>query len=338
MHLPKFAYLKPATIQEAAALLDAHRPDARVVAGGTELFPRMKCGLNPPKTLIRLKGIEPRPPALTGDKTLLVDSLMSLSAISRSEIVRRAAPLLCDAADAVASREIRNMGTLGGNLCQDTRCLYYNQKHDYQFVKPCFKRGGGHCYYIPKGKKCWAVFMADTAPVLISMDAVIKVAGTAGERTIPLQKLYSGDAANPFTLAFDEIIAEIRIPPPPPLRGTAFAKFSLRGGVEFAGLSVAVVCDLQDDGRTCLQARVTVGAVSAEPLRARAAESHLSGKPLSAPRMAEAAELAAAEIQPVPHHGFSRAYLSECLGVYTRMALTSAAAQAVEKQTNGLNP
>jgi 4-hydroxybenzoyl-CoA reductase beta subunit len=336
LNLPKFAYLKPVTIAGAVSLLDAHHPGARVVAGGTELFPRMKYGLNCPETLIRLKTIPPQPPVTTEDKTLLVDPLITLAAVKRSETIRRLAPLLSDAAGKVASQEIRNMGTLGGNLCQDTRCLYYNQRHDYQYVKPCFKRGGDRCYFITKGRRCWAVFMADTAPALVALNASIKVAGAAnGERTFPLAALYSGDAGNPLTLAPDEIITEIRIPPPSALRGSAFAKFSLRGGVEFAGLSVAAVLGLQDDGKTCVQVRIAVGAVSAAPMRAHRAEFHLSGKPLAASIITEAANLTATEIQPVPHHGFSRAYLSECLRVYTRLALTVAVAQAGQTSTNG---
>jgi 4-hydroxybenzoyl-CoA reductase beta subunit len=330
MHLPKFAYLKPASVEEAVSLLDVHRPDAGAVAGGTDLLPRMKYGLNPPKALIRLKEIKPRPPVLTGKHTLVVDALMTLSAITRSEVILPAAPLLCEAAAGVASQEIRNMATLGGNLVQDTRCLYYNQKHDFQYISPCFKRSGNHCFFIPNGKKCWAVFMADTAPALIALDAAIEITGTAGVRTCPLIEFYSGDAVRPFNLTPDEIITAVSIPSPPPLRGTAFTKFSLRGGVEFAGLSVAVALDLQDDGKTCLQARIAIGAVSAAPLRARRTESLISGKPLTASRLAEAAELAAAEIQPVPHHGFSKSYLSECLRVHTRRALTAAAGGAGE--------
>ncbi len=325
MHLPKFTYFKPETLEAAVALLQAHGPNVRVVSGGTELFPRMKIGLDNPDVLIGLKAIHPLPPMMTADKTLVMDALMPLSEVYCSELIRNQAPLLSEAAYRVASQEIRNMGTLGGNLCQNTRCLYYNQTHDFQFVEPCFKRDGKRCYFIPKGKKCWAVFMADTALALIALDAMIKVAGPGKpERIFPLEELYSAEALHPLTIGPDEIITEVRIPPQHPLGGTAFIKFSLRGGVEFAVLSAAVALDLADDGVTCSQARIVVGAVSASPLRARAAESFLAGKALTEQFIDETIESVSAEIQPVPHHGFSRAYLTACLRTQTRQALAAA--------------
>ena len=167
--------------------------------------------------------------------------------------------------------------------------------------------------------------MADTALALIALDAMIKVAGPGKpERIFPLEELYSGEALHPLTIGPDEIITEVRIPPQHPLGGTAFIKFSLRGGVEFAVLSAAVALDLADDGVTCSQAKIVVGAVSASPLRARAAESFLAGKALTEQFIDETIESVSAEIQPVPHHGFSRAYLTACLRTQTRQALAAA--------------
>jgi len=325
MHLPKFTYFKPDTLEAAVSLLQTHDPDVRVVSGGTELFPRMKFGLDDPDILIGLKAIKPAAPMMAADNTLVVDALMPLSEVYCSELIRNRAPLLSEAAYRVASQEIRNMGTLGGNLCQNTRCLYYNQAHDFQFVEPCFKRDGQRCYFIPKGKKCWAVFMADTALALIALDAMIKVAGLGKpERIFPIEELYRGDALDPLTIGPNEIITKVRIPPQHPMGGAAFVKFSLRGAVEFAVLSAAVGLDLADDGVTCLQARIVVGAVSASPLHARAAESFLAGKALTEQVVDEAIESVSAEIRPVPHHGFSSAYLTACLRTQTRRALAAA--------------
>jgi 4-hydroxybenzoyl-CoA reductase beta subunit len=333
MHLPKFIYYKPATLEAATSLLKTHGPDARVVAGGTELFPRMKYGLNSPKTLIRLTGIPVASPALAADETLVLDALMTLTAASQSQLVQEKVPVLAIAAAAVGSNEIRNMGTLGGNLCQDTRCLYYNQKHDFQFVEPCFKRGGERCYFIPKGKKCWAVFMADTVSALVALDAEIKVVGPGdNKRVFPLEKLYSGDAQCPVTIAPEEIITEIRIPKSSRQNGSAFAKFSLRGGIEFGALNLAAVLDMETDGKTCSNAKIVVGAVSASPLRARQAESFLTGKPLTDQLISETIESVLVEIQPVPHHGFSKAYLTECLRAQIRQVLSAAAGRAAESK------
>lgn len=324
MHLPKFTYLRPSSIQEAASLLEAHGSRACLAAGGTELFPRMKYGLNSPEVLISLKGLRPASPTFTEDGTLVIDALMTLAAVNQSESIRKKALLLTEAAGQAASNEIRNMGTLGGNICQQVRCLFYNQKHDFQFVDPCFKRGGEMCYFVPQGKKCLAVFMADTVPALVCLDAEIKVIGPKGARQIPVEKLYSGNALQPFSIHFNEVIAEIRIPKSAPHCGSSFVKFSLRGGVEFAALQVAVVLGVEADGVTCSEVRIVVGSVSASPLRALKTESTFAGKELSSQSISEAAHAVTEEIHPISHHGFSKEYLKECLRVQSRNALTSA--------------
>jgi CO/xanthine dehydrogenase FAD-binding subunit len=284
----------------------------------------MKYRLTSPEVIISLRTLSADSPSVTPEGNLALDPIMTLSAVNRSDMIREWAPLLSEAAQRVATHEIRNMGTLGGNLCQQTRCLYYNQRHIFQFVEPCYKRGGEICYFIPKGKKCWAVFMADTAPPLISLGAQVKIIGQE-VRQIPLEELYTGEAEKPLHMASGEILSQILIPRAPENRGAAFSKSSLRGGLEFATLSVAAVLDMEDDGETCSRARLTIGAVSAAPLRARKAESTLTGKPLSKDLFSQVADQVAAEIRPIPHHGHTRDYLTECLRVTTRDAVSSAA-------------
>ena len=172
MHLPKFTFERPESSEEAARLLKV-REKSQLVAGGTELFPRMKYGLCSPEIIVSLKGSKISTPEVTSEGMLILDAKMSLTAINNSPEIQEKVPLLVMAAGRVATREIRNMGTLGGNLCQETRCLYFNQKHTFQFREPCFKRGGEACYFIPKGNKCWAVFMSDLAPALFCLDALL---------------------------------------------------------------------------------------------------------------------------------------------------------------------
>ena len=323
MHLPRFRHLSATSFQEAIVLLNEY-PDASLMAGGTDLLPRMKYRLTSPEVMISLKALSADTPSVTPEGNLALDPIMTLTAVNRSDMIRDWAPLLSEAAQRVATHEIRNMGTLGGNLCQQTRCLYYNQRHSFQFVKPCYKRGGEICYFIPKGKKCWAVFMADTAPPLISLGAQVKIMGQE-TRQIPLEDLYTGDAVKPLAMASGEVLSQILIPKAPGHRGAAFSKSSLRGGLEFATLSVAAVLDMGDDGEFCSRARLTVGSVSAAPLRARKAESALTGKRLSKGLFSKVADEVVAEIRPIPHHGHSRAYLAECLRAETRHVLCSAA-------------
>jgi len=332
MHLPKFEHLSAASMKEAAQLLSKHGSKARLVAGGTDLFPRMKYRLIDPEILVSLKGLSTREPAMDEDGGLILDAFMTLTAVLGSPVIREKALLIAEAAFTVASNEIRNMGTLGGNLCQETRCLYYNQSHEFQFVEPCFKRGGSLCYVIPKGSKCWAVFMADTAPALICLGAEVKIVGSVDTRQIAVEDLYSGDALQPIAMDPDEILTEVLIPKQPDRRGAAYSKFSLRGALEFGALGLAVVLDMDDSGKTCIRARIAVGDVSPAPLRASKAESFLKGKEISGTLFSKAAQIAAEEIQIIPHHGYSGFYLKKCMQVQMRRVFGTAVAQMKRKR------
>lgn len=325
MMLPRFTYLRAATLEEARQLLNKYAPKARLVAGGTELFPRMKYHLDAPEVLIGVKRVQPHEPAFEQDNVLVLDALMTLTALSQSSVVLERAPLLAEAARRVASNEIRNMGTLGGNLCQESRCLYYNQRHLFQFVDPCFKRGGDLCYFVPKARKCHAVYMSDTAPALLCLGAEVKISGPKHERRLPLENLFSRDAKKPLKIMGNEMMTHVLIPHQTDKNGCAFNKFSLRGGLEFAVLSIAVVLQMEDNSDTCSWARIAVGAVAASPKRALKAESHLKGERLSQGLFAEAAQIASDEIHIVPHHGFSGAYLRELLKVQAKRTLIDAA-------------
>ncbi len=131
MHLPRFEHHRPSTLGEASRLLKEHGPQARVAAGGTDLLPRMKYGLDCPEVIISLKGIRAEAPNISNDDQLQLDGLMTLADVVRSPLVLERAPLLGEAAHCVGSNQIRHMGTLGGNLCLEPRCTYFNQTHNY---------------------------------------------------------------------------------------------------------------------------------------------------------------------------------------------------------------
>ena len=325
MHLPKFEHLCPASIEEAAELLGRHGASARLAAGGTDLFPRMKQGLSRPEVVISLKGLAIGSPRVSPKGHLHINALMPLADIARSPEVLEKAPMLAEAIACVGSNQIRHMGTLGGNICLENRCSYYNQFHSFQFIEPCFKRSGDRCYLIPKGKKCVAVFTADTVPALICLDAKVEIVAADGGRQLPVEKLYTGNALQPLALSQDEIISAVIIPNPQTVRGTAFTKFSLRGGVEFAGLTVAVCLDMADGADTCAAARITAGAVSAGPVRAFKAEKAMAGEALCDKLFQKIAEMVAGEIRPLMHHGYSIPFLRECLKVQTYRTLALAA-------------
>jgi len=326
MHLPKFEHQSPGTLKEALQLFDEYGPRAQIVAGGTDLYPRMKYGLLGPEVVISLKGVPVESPSTLGNGELQLDALMTLADVVCSSVILERAPLLAEAATNVASNEIRHMGTLGGNLCLETRCTYYNQSHTYQYVAPCFKRDGDRCYLIPKGKKCQAVFMADTVPALICLDAKVETQSKAESRQVPLKDLYTGDSLFPIALSRGELVSKVIIPKAATHRGSGFTKFSLRGGMEFGALTVAALLDVVDDGMTCATARIAVGSVSAKPVRAVKAEAALTGEKLSEGLLREVAKKVAAEVRPVMHHGYSAPFLRECLEVQAYRTLTKAAA------------
>ena len=327
MRLPKFEHVQPASWEEVPRLLQEHGPRVRLVAGGTDLYPRMKYGLACPDVLISLRGLPIAPPTVDPNGDLHVDALMTLADLARSQTILEKAPLLSEAALSVGSNQIRHMGTLGGNFCQDNRCLYYNQTHTFQFVKACFKRNGDQCYLIPKGKKCWAVFSSDTAPALISLGASASILGPKKRRQLPLENLYTGDPLKPLAISDCEVLTEVILPDSLSLRGTAFEKFTLRGGMEYAAFSIAVVLDMEKDGMLCRAARITVGSVGATPIRAVKGEYAMAGRRLSKNLLQEVARLVVTETHPFPHHGYSAAYLRTCLEVETRRAFSRAAEQ-----------
>ena len=336
--LPKFEHLCPASIEEAAQLLVRHGANACLAAGGTDLVPRMKQGLSRPKVVISLKGLAIDAPRVSRKGHLHINALMPLADVARSPEVNEKAPMLAEAIMSVGSNQIRHMGTLGGNICLENRCSYYNQFHSFQFVEPCFKRGGNRCYLVPNGKKCLAVFTADTVPALICLDAEVVIVASDNTRQIPLEGLYTGNALRPLALSQDEIISEVIVPNSQTLHGTAFAKFSLRGGVEFAGLTLAVRLDMADDAETCAGARITAGSISAGPVRAFNAEKQMNGGALSKKFVQKIAEMVAGEIRPVMHHGYSVPYLRECLKVLTYRSLARGAERAGQSAKKRKNP
>jgi CO/xanthine dehydrogenase FAD-binding subunit len=283
----------------------------------------MKYRVTVPEFVVSLKQLSVHPPSIDDEGALRISALTSLREVVRSRTVAERAPILSEAAHTVGSVQIRSMGTLGGNLCLETRCLYYNQGHEFQYVEPCFKRGGDRCYLVPKGRRCWAVFMGDTVPALVARDARVEVASSSGPRTIPLEELYTNDSLSPISLLPVEILCTVVIPVAAGKRGEAFVKSSVRGGLDFAIVSAAAVLETEDSG-TCSRASLVLGSVGARPLRAAQAEAQLRGRVITKELIREAARLAATEIRPVMHHERDASYLRHSVGVAAEDALSLA--------------
>src|SRR6267142_3871004 len=215
MRLPPFTYLAPVSVVDAVKLIADHGPEAMLVAGGTDLYPNMKRRQFEPTVLVGLRGIRDlagvRQP---GAGAFAIGAGTTLTAVARHPEVRVRYAALATAAGLVSSPQLRNMGTLGGNVCVDTRCNYYNQSHAWRkAVGFCMKKDGDICLVAPGSPRCWAVSSSDTAPVLWSLGARERLVGPGGERTIPLAALYRDDGIEYLAKRPDEILAEILLPP-----------------------------------------------------------------------------------------------------------------------------
>ncbi len=327
MYLPKFSFERPESIDDVIHYLNENSTKSIILAGGTDLLPRMKYGLVNADRLISLKGLATSAPRLLPDGHLFLDPKMTLAAVTASQVIAEKAPLLTIAAGNVATREIRNTATLGGNLCQDTRCLYFNQSHTFQFVEPCLKRGGDICYFIPKGAKCWAVSMSDTAPALICLDAKLEIMDGGSGTLMDMEKFYSGDSIRPHSIKPHEIVSGVLVPISQRSTGCAFSKLTIRDGIEFGAVTVAALLETEDDCETCRRARIAVGSVSSGPMRARKAEALLEGRSLFKPLPPGVVAQVVEEVKVIPHHGYTKWYLTEALKVETEKVLN----QAVER-------
>ncbi len=330
MILFDFEYERPAEFEEAVTLLRDFAGRAQLLAGGTDLVPNMRVENVVPERLISLSGIATDDPEVLTDGILRLSALTRLAEIEHSPTVHDHSPMLALSAHVVGSNQTRQMGTLGGNLCQQTRCLYLNQQHDHQFVEPCYKRGGGSCYPFPGNAEnlCWSVYMSDIAPALVALDASLDILGPTGSRQLPVAGLFSGDGMEPLTLGEAELIREVRVPALTADSGWGYRKLTVRGGLEYGMAVLSVMLTLDADGRTCREVRIVLGAIEQAPVRPARTEALLVGREIDSGLLAEVADQATDELRPLPHHGFTRKELRDAIRTGLRDALGDAAARA----------
>lgn len=264
LRLPPFTYHRPAALDEALALLTAHAGDVMPVAGGTDLVPNMKHRLFEPGHLVALKQVpELRGIGEDGD-VLRVGAAETLHAVSTHPLVRRHFPSLAEAAGKVAGPQLRNMGTIGGNLCLDTRCTYYNQTPFWrQALGYCLKKDGEVCHVTRVGRKCVAAHSADTPPVLWTLGAAVELAGPDGRRTVPVSEYFVADGVWNSVRDPAELVVAIRIPLPGPGLRTAFRKLRQRNAIDFPLLNVAVAAYME--GEVVRDMRLVVSALGSRP-------------------------------------------------------------------------
>jgi len=301
MRLPWFQFRSPRTVAEAARVLAAEGPRAMLIAGGTDLLPNMKRRQQTPEVLVSLRHAEGMKRVING-RGLRLGGGLTLTEVIRTEAVRKDYRGLWQAASQVATAHVRNMGTLGGNLCLDTRCSYYNQNHEWRkAIGFCMKKDGATCWVATSNKICYAVSSTDCAPALIALGARIRLVSAAGERELALADLYRNDGIDPLTRRPDEILVEVLLPDGGPWR-SSYWKLRRRGAFDFPVLGVAVAARLAADG-TVDEARLALGAVSSHPFLTKAGE-FLAGKRLTDEVIREAGTLVAARAKPMNNADF----------------------------------
>src|SRR3954465_14858127 len=244
MSLPAFKLLRPRTVEQAVSHLTSHASDIQIIAGGTDLLPSMKQRLFTPKYLLDIRGIE----ELQGIRSIPghgteIGALVTLTAIEDSEFIRRSYPVLREAAATVASPILRNMGTIGGNICLDTRCVWYNQSLTWRkSCGFCIKKDGDLCHVAPGGTKCWAAFSGDTPAALLCLDAQIEIASASETRVIPLSDFYTGEGDNYRKLQTNELVTRIILPKTSAGYTGVYRKLRIRGSIDYplAGVAVAI--------------------------------------------------------------------------------------------------
>ena len=287
LRLPWFDYRAPRTVAEASKILAGEGPQAMLIAGGTDLLPNMKRRHQTPKVLVSLRGIAALKTA-NGN----LGSGLTLSEVLKIEDIPAA---LRHAAAQVATPHLRNAGTLGGNLCLDTRCTYYNQNYEWrQAIDFCLKKDGQTCWVATASKRCVAVSSTDTAPALIALNASVVLQGNAGEREIPVENLYKNDGIDYLSRRHDEILTAVKVP-----QGwkSTYWKLRRRGSFDFPILGVAVAVKMSGD--IVEHARVALGAAASRPFLVEKAAEFLRNKTLSEEVIAEASSMIASRAKPM---------------------------------------
>jgi 4-hydroxybenzoyl-CoA reductase subunit beta len=312
LRLPSFRYLEPKSLSDALKMKGEAGTDGMFVAGGTDLYPNMKRRHQEPRTVISLMAI----PELRRADDAVIGAGVTLTDVagrpSGPSVVGRAAAL-------VSTPLLRNMGTLGGNLCLDTRCNYYNQTYEWRkSIDFCMKKDGHICWVAPSSPRCWAVNSSDVAPVMVAIGAEYRLLGPQGERVVPAGRFYHNDGINYLSKQPDEILIDVRLPAPGGW-DAVYHKLRRRGAFDFPVLGVAAW--VRWDGKKVGDARIVLGGVASYPQEIPEAAAALKGNPLTDESIAAAAEAAYRPSKPMDNTDFDLSWRKQMTRVYVTRAL-----------------
>jgi len=328
LRLPPFRYLRPASLAEAAATLygegAGEGAPVRLVAGGTDLWPNLKRRNQKAATVVSLMAIPGLDTIRDGEGAELAIGATALLHDVASHLALRARyPALARAVESISSPPLRHMGTLGGNLCVDTRCTYYDQTEEWRrSIGYCLKEEGTVCWVAPGSRTCLAHAASDAAPMLAALGARARLVAHDGERTVPVESLYVDDGIAYLAKRPEEILTEVLVPAQSDARScrAAFWKLRRRGSIDFAVLSVAAAV-WADPAGTVTRARIFLGAVASAPVAATAADDALVGRPLSAESIRAAARLCRQAATPMDNTDFQAQWRNLMVERYAEAAL-----------------
>jgi 4-hydroxybenzoyl-CoA reductase subunit beta len=325
LRLPEFNYIQPRTLKQATkALADLGR-DAMLVAGGTDVYPKMKRGQFTPRNLVSLRALRELKGIRQNNDGLWIGAGESLTIVSHHRLISKHLPALAHAAESVSTPQLRNMGTIGGNVLVDTRCNYYDQTFFWrQAVGFCMKKDGDICLVAPGSAKCLSIASSDTAPVLVSLGAEAVMVGAEGERRIKVEELYRDDGIDYIAKAKDEVLKGLVIPRESLKRQNVYLKLRRRGSFDFPVLGVAATMERNESGE-CRRASIVLTAVASAPKVITEAATLLCGQKITADLIETAADAAAKASHPLDNADLDYWYRKRMAKVYTQRALASLA-------------
>jgi 4-hydroxybenzoyl-CoA reductase subunit beta len=325
LRLPNFNYIRPRSLKEATKVLADLGPDAMVVAGGTDVYPKMKRGQFTPRHLVSLRTLRELHGIRQSKEGIWIGAGETLTTVSTHPLIAKHFPALAHAAESVSTPQLRNMGTIGGNVLVDTRCNYYDQTFFWrQAVGFCMKKDGDICLVAPGSAKCLAIASSDTAPVLVSLGAEALLVGKQGERRIRLADLYRDDGIDFVGKAREEALKGLFIPREALSLRNVYLKLRRRGSFDFPILGAAATLDVDEQGE-CRHASVVLTAVASAPKIVAEAATLLQGKKVTRELIDAVADAAAKISHPLDNADLDYWYRKRMSKVYTQRALAQLA-------------
>ena len=338
MSMPAMRIVRPRAVGEAVRVLADHGPEAMVIAGGTDVVPNLQMRLFAPRVLLDIKGIS----ALRGvvrqaDGSVRIGALTTLTQLLAAEPLQSRYSVLASAVGTIAGPLQRNMGTVGGNLCLETRCRWYNQSYFWRkSLGGCLKKDGPICHVAPGGTRCWAAWSGDSAPAFLTLEAEIEITGPNGARRIPLASFYRNDGMDRILLALDELLTAVALPARTAGWRGVYHKLRIRNSIDYPLAGVAVAMNVDAQG-VCRDAHVAVTAVNPAPLLVKEASEWLTGRRYSSELVERVAHAAIQTAKPLTTSASTPVYRRDMLRLFTRRGLEEAWGARPRSGNNGIH-